>query len=137
MPRIDKLLFSTDFDTIKNDGSATITVVIPGGDVFAAGETKTYVGTTVVGESDSLVLMSYLNDIDSNGFYRDLTTAFSQGRTAPSGDGYNIIIRGSHIGGGAFRMTLAIKNTYGVSLTIGAQETWTFKIRTLKVPRFS
>lgn len=141
MTKLYNLLLSTDFDSLKNDSSTTGLVVIPGGDVIAAGATATYETTVSVGAPEAMLIVSVTNNVMyPNGDYAAVTNSLRFDRTGTVGGvdtAYSIILRYGHTGGNNVRLVASIFNNAAGSLTLSpTTDAFTFRIRSIKVPRF-
>lgn len=135
MPRADAHLTS-DFDTLKNDDSLTGTVTVPASQVIGASTTATYETTVTVGAPESLLVGSVTNNVSyPSGHYLSLSGAFRFNRTGSAP--YSIIVRSYHSGGSSVRLICSIFNDGASALTTSATaDVFTFRIKTVKVPRF-
>lgn len=142
MPRIDNLRFTTDFDTFKNDASATVTLVIPGSDVVSAGVVNTYEKTEAIGSPESMLNVSVTNNVTyPDGDYFGMSGAISfnrSGTVSGSPANYTIIVMYTHTTGNNIRFLCLVRNPYDSALTLApTSEAYTFRVRTIKTPRFS
>lgn len=140
MVRLNKLLMSTDFDTLKNDGRAEASVTIPASVVVAGSSAVSYEATLDVGSPNSVVLVLCRSDVSGDFAatnWLQLSTPFIFNRTAQGGEAYNVTLLYSHVSGGV-KVTCLISNPYGTSITLhNVTETWSFIVRSIKTPTFS
>lgn len=137
MPRVDHFYITTDFDTLKSDDQDTAVVNIPASAGVAAGATATYSADINVGQAESLLAVMVNNSVDyPNGDYLPLSNAVRFDRTGSAA--YSIVVRSSHISGNTVRLSCSIFNNGASPLTTSATaETFTFIVRSFRVPRFA
>lgn len=138
MPRLDKLYMTTDFDTLKNDGRETASIVIPAGDIIPASSTREYMTNIEIGSPESILLVQTRNDAgdfdDEN--WLQLQTPFAFSRTGSLG-GYSVVALYYHTGGNTVRVGCIVSNPYTSDMTLHAvTEAWSFVVRSIKPPRF-
>lgn len=139
MPRVDNLLLTSDFDTLKSDDVKTAVVTIPGSSGVAAGATATFSALVNVGQAQSLTLVSVTNNVTyPAGDYSAISVPTRFDRMGGGATPYSIIVRHTHTGGNTVQVMASIFNNGASPLTTSATtDIFTFVVRTIRVPKFA
>ncbi len=136
MTRIDNLIITTDFDTLRNDDSGQTAISIPGSQTIGGYGTLIQTADITLGKAESLLNVRVNSSKEGSHYYPvAISTRFS--RTGSRGV-YGIFVACSHAGGNTIRATVIIPNPYGLSMvTASGTENFTFLIKTYNQPKFS
>lgn len=140
MPRIDGFIYSSDFDTLKNDDSGTGQVTVPGGATVAASTLGQWSTNVDVGQAEALLNVRVKNNVQGNKWYvAGMNLSFARSGTIPGPVvvGYNVIVNVAHTDSDTVRLLAVVQNPYGSTLTLSAtSDIFDFSLRTYLAPDF-
>ena len=138
MPKVELFISSTDFATLKNDGTTDFTLTVPGGTVIAGSGQLLLTQDQTVGVKGASTRTRIASSKNANRFLIVPVMSMSrQGLVIGNPAFYEVIAYVSRVGPTQLRASVIIRNPYSDSLTCaGGDETFSFHVNTF-VPPFA
>jgi hypothetical protein len=137
MSKPEQFRLNTDYGSLKNDDTATVSVTVPGSMSLIDGTVYTATNTVTVGTVNASSRVRIASDKAGGTYYTGSVLIVTRTGTLPGpfGTDYNIIAYSTRISSSTIQVTALITNPYGDTLTTASgSETFSFELSTFLSP---
>ncbi len=137
MSKPENFIQNSDYATLKNDATGSVSVTFPSGLILTANELYTVTADLIIGTTNASSRVRIASSKESNVYYAGAVTIV--GRTGiiagPTNVPYNLVAFTTRINATTIRATVALTNPYseGMATEFGT-ETFTFEVSTFLSP---
>lgn len=131
-------ILNSEYATLKNDTSGTLSVTLPNTLAIAAGGVATFTDTITLGVAGSSVRSRIMSTKDNNWLSMNsvLPYIYQSGATVSgTSQGYYVYVSANRVSPTEIRLLVTIPNNYGANMTIsGLAQTITARVTTFLPP---